>query len=221
VALITNQILKLLGPLLGIGQGITTPTVVDDDSVALTLPVVPDVARRGLSVGGVGGIFQGILENVHSVADDEQSAIAPYEAGVDAVPPYPASIGTGFDLWLLRASVVRTLGAGTLDGATLKLRAPLANQPSLGFGRDDAGAPVTNNSQHHLAFWNSLFTGAAGVNAVGINDIAGVCEQPINMRLPRGCLLTFDTTAGTASATFRIIMILGLYPAGLGQDVVT
>ena len=220
MALITNSILKIIRPLIGQSQGNVEPTVVDTTNVSLTKPVFPDAARRGLAAGGVGGIFQGILENVHSAADDEQSEILPYTAGVDAVGAFPAVISSEFDLWLLRANVVRTAGAGTLEGATLKLRAPLTNRPSLGFGRDDAGAPVTTNSRYHLAFWNSLFTGAAGINPPGINDISGETDIKINLRLPPGCTLTFDSTSGTASATFRLIMYLGLFPAGLGQDVV-
>lgn len=220
MALITNAILAPIRNLIGIGQGNVNPTVLDDDSVALTFPVIPEIARRGLSAGS-GGIFQGILENVHSGADDEASAISPYEAGVDAIFHYPAIIPPDFDLWLLRANVVRVSGAGTLAGATLKVRAPLANTPTLGFGRDDAGDPVTNNSRYMLAFWNSLFTGAAGISATGINDISGEVDMKINLRLPRGCELTFDTTSATAAATFRLVMYLGLFPAGLGQDVVT
>ena len=220
MALITNSILKILRPLIGQSQGNVEPIVVDAGNVALTMPVFPDVARRGLAVGGT-GIFQGILENVHSAADDEQSSIEPYNAGVDAIFHYPGVITTEFDLWLLRANVVRTSGVGTLPGAALKLRAPLANAPTLGFGRDDAGDPVTNNSQYMLAFWDTLFTGAAGIAATGFNSVSGEVDQKINLRLPRGCLLTFDTTSATAAATFRLIMYLGLFPAGLGQDVVT
>jgi len=220
VALITNAILSPIRTLIGIGQGNVTPTVLDDDSVSLTLPVVPEIARRGLSAGS-GGIFQGILENVHSAADDEHSEITPYAAGVDAIFHFPPVVPADFDLWLLRANVVRVTGAGTLPGATLKLRAPLANTPTLGFGRDDAGDPVTNNSQYMLAFWDTLFTGAAGIAATGFNSVSGEVDMKINLRLPRGCLLSFDTTSATASATFRLIMYLGLFPAGLGQDVVT
>ncbi len=220
MALITNTILREVRALIGIGQGITAPTVLDDDSVSMTFPVVPDIARRGLSVGGAGGIFQGILENVHTAADDERSAIMPYTAGPDAAPGFPAAISRDFDLWLLSASVVKTSGGGTLPGAALFLRAPLSNNPTLGFGRDDAGAPVTNNTLYPLAFWNAFFTGSAGSNDFGINDISGDASQDIGVRLPRGCELVFDTTS-TETVTIRVIMQLGLFPAGLGQDVAT
>lgn len=216
MAIVNNALLKTIQALIGIAPA-ASPTVLDDDSISMVLPVLPDVARRGLSVGA-GGQFQAIMENVHSAADAESSVIDPYNADDTAVPPFPAVVSRDFDIWLIRASMVRTSGAGTLVGGVLKFQAPLDQSPSLGIGIDDAGAPVTNNTQQAFCHWDLLVSGITAVNAFGINAKSGQAEYILIARLPFGSKLHFHTEAGTASATFRLTMVLGLFPAGLGQD---
>ena len=61
----------------------------------------------------------------------------------------------------------------------------------------------------------TVFDGS--VVADGITE-QGLNYQPINLRLPRGTNLVFSSEAA-AAAEFQMLCILGLYPAGMGQDV--
>jgi len=110
MGLIKNAILAPIQQLVG-APAATTPTVLDDANVSLVLGIL-EIARRALAVGATGGWFQGVLENVHSAGDSESSSIDPYNAGADAVAPYPAIIGLDLDLWILGISGRRSSGAG-------------------------------------------------------------------------------------------------------------
>jgi len=216
MAIIKNAILLPIQRLIGIAPS-GSPTVLDDDSVSLTFPVIPHIARRSLSSLPTGGYFVGILENVHSGADDESSSIDPYNAGVDAVAPYPAMISSDFDLWLIGITGRRSSGAGGLTGAIGSFTTPLHAQ---GWGRDDSGAPLITSGRIMVAQFDGISTLAAAFSTPPMITEQGILYQPIGIRLIRGCTIGFHSTSA-AAAEFQMFFLLGLYPAGLGQDVVT
>ena len=214
MTIIKNAIVAPIQKIVG-SQQAPSPTVLDDDNISLTLPIAPDIIRRSLSSQPTGGWFQGILENVHSGADDESSEISPYEAGVDAVAPYPESISAEFDLWLMSIYGSRTSGSGGLTGAVGSM---LPKGHAQGWGRDDAGAPLVTTSRVPLAEFDSITTLTVGFAFMQTQQ--GLLLQPVGMRLPRGTTLRFNSTSA-AAAEFQMAFILGLFPAALGQDVVT
>jgi len=216
MALIKNAILLPIQRLIGIAPS-GSPTVLDDDSVSLTFPVIPDIARRSLSSLPTGGYFMGILENVHSGADDEASSIDPYNAGVDAVPPYPAMVSSEFDLWLLGISGRRSSGAGGLTGAIGSFTTP---QHVQGWGRDDVGAPLVTNGRIMVAQFDGISTIVNAFTTPPMITEQGILYQPVGIRMVRGCTIGFHSTSA-AAAEFQMFFMLGLFPAGLGQDVVT
>ena len=214
MTIIKNAVLLPIQRLIG-KASIPIPVVLDDASISLVLPIVPDIARRSLSSLPTGGWFQGILENVHSAADDEFSSIDPYAAGVDAVAPYPASISDDFDVWLAGVGGARSSGAGGLTGALLGIN-PVNHQQ--GWGRDDAGAPVTGSPMFRIAFFDGLETAAVS-SQDPFKTPQGEVWVPVGLRIARGATLTFQSTSA-AAAEFQAIFLIGLFPAGLGQDVV-
>lgn len=215
MAIIKNAILRPIQRLIGIAPA-PQQTVLDDDSVSLTFPIVPDIARRSLSGLATGGWHIGVLENVHSAGDAESSSIEPYSAGPDAVAPYPIVIGDDFDLWLLFVHGLRSSGSGGLTGAVMGVNPP---DHSQGWGRDDQGDPVLSSPAMRVAFFDDLETTVTGVSQKPmIQTKTGALRVNVGMRIPRGSNLAFHTVSA-AAAEFQAIFVMGLFPASLGQDV--
>jgi len=194
-------------------------TVLDDDSVIQTLPVVPEIARRGLS-GPTGGWFLGILENVHSGADEEASDIDPYNPGAAAPGAWPDTVPNTFDVWLMGISGMRTSGAGALTMAVIGWNSE-NTQATFAWGKDDAGDPVAPSTPPQwLARFDSVEEniGTLLSTAAPLLTEQGLVYQPMSLRLPRSGVLTFFTESGGA-AEFQAHFIMGLFPEGMGQDI--
>lgn len=214
MGLIRTTLLRGIDSLVGAAPA-GSVTVLDDDSVAQTLPVVPDIARRSLTSGETGW-WTANLDNVHTAADEETSQINPYKAlaAVPAGSAYPVSVPATQDLWLIGASLVRVSGAADLVGGFLAID-PIARQQA--FGIEDDGSAVVVSGEIPLVFWGPLNTDTAVDWGVTLNDQV---YTRIALRLPRNTNLLFrSTSAGTA--TFRVVLILGLFQQALGQDVAT
>jgi len=212
MSIIKNAILKPIQRLIGIAPA-SSPTVVDTGNVSLTMPILPDMARRSLASQPTGGWFQGVLENVHSAGDAEISSINPYEAAADAVAPYPIAIDDLlFDLWIVAVGGIRSSGSGGLTSGVVSITPSAHTQ---GWGRDDVGAPVVASPRMTIASFDAI-------NSDGALDFfiteQGLPFQPLNLRIPRNSLLTFHSTSA-AAAEYQAWVLLGLFPAGLGQDV--
>lgn len=218
MARIKSGLIKGLQELLGISAGgVAGPVDVDLANVSQTLPIVPELARRGLAPGTIGGWGFGLLENVHAGADGEASFIDPYRAAGSAIQGYPRRVQQGFDVWLLGAAAIRSSGGGDITEALLQLN-PVASQQM--WGKDDAGAAVVGDPTMGLIRWDDLSTAIS----VGTDYLVTEDGQPyvkLGIRIPRsGCTISFRTEAA-AAAEFQCICLMGLFPAAMGQDVVT
>lgn len=191
---------------------------VDLQNISGVISLVPDLGRRAAVIGSQSGCFQGILENVHSGADGERSEIDPYNAGADAVAPYPTNISAEYDLWLLGVNLIQTVGAGTLLTEAMILINPATF--SQGFGRDDAGAPVVAARAIVVARFTSVVNAVTDLGAEHGITAEGLCYQTVNMRIPRGATISHSSES-SAAAEFQAVLTMGLFPAGLGQDCVT
>lgn len=214
MGLIRTRILAGVQSLIGGAPGGNSVTVLEDDSVTQVLPIVPDIARRALSPGETGW-WVANFDNIHPGADSIKSEINPYDAGasVPAGSQYPTSIPSDQDLWLMGASLVRFAGAGDLNTGTLQLD-PAPRQQAWGI--DNSGAAVVVSGEFLLAGWIGLDTnsvidwGKGGDGSLGVKRLA--------IRLPRSSLLLFRSNS-SAAASFRVAMVFGLFPAGLGEDI--
>jgi len=217
LALIKNPALGLIAPIYDLPASQLSGVVnLDDGDVSLTLDIA-DLTRRGLA-GIRDGWYQAVLENVHSAADDESSTIVPYTPAATASAPYPTAVGLDYDVYLLRAQGLRVAGAGTLDEGWLRLLLP---DESIGIGIEDDGTAITAASNYTLARFTDVVAAPGGLSNDMLVDAAGDPSIYIGTRLPRGCSLNWATTSVTASATFRCLLTLGLFPVALGQDVAT
>ena len=215
VKIIDSQALGDLNKSLGLtGKGAGETELLDG-----TVEQVIDIgatARRGGTLAGTQGIFRCVMRNIHAAAGDVFSSWQPYAAADPGIiAPFPSPLPDTFDFWLLGASIERISGSGVLNGAVLRL-----TNVQQGFGIDSAAAAVVSTAVFHIAFWDSL---------VGtIDPPFGLTEggQPyvnINMRIPRkGAIASPFLSWGTDSdntATYDLLLLCGVFPVGLGQDV--
>jgi len=216
MAEIKNEILQIIFKMIGNpGQSISQTTILEDSTVTQTMPIVPEIARRSLVEGNSTGWFEGVMQNTHGAADDEESQIDPYRPGVNAVAPYPRVVPSAWDLWLLFVGGRQISGGGTLTGAVLGIN---PDNVSQGWGITDAPAPLVTTPTVQLAAFDSISTLAAGIGFSPMMTEQGLVLQPVGMRIARGSIFTFNSTS-TGSAVFQMYMVMGLFPASLGQDV--
>jgi len=193
----------------------TLPTAVDLEHISPTLPVVPHVVRR--SAGIRTGWYQGMLENVHSAGDAELSQINVYEPGDSAIEPYPPSVDPDlYDIWLGGVSGNRSSGTGGLTGATASLATITGH---AGWGQDDAAAAAVASFGMHLAQFDAIST-ISGLALDPMITEDGKLFVKLGIRIPPGGTLQFHSVS-VAAAEFQLSFLIGLFPAGLGQDVVT
>jgi len=195
--------------------GITGPgasaTEFADGILDQVFDVTPAI-RRGRTLAAGQGIFYGVLQNVHAIAESLETSVAPFNIQVGAIAPYPGDMSDLFDLWLLGASVRQISGTGTFTGSLMITYDPAVQ----GFGVDDSGVAVVLTRQLPLAFWDSVVSEGTTTFAI---DEQGNPYAKIGIRLHRATdtLVTFRSTS-SALATFACFLSLGLFPAGLGQD---
>lgn len=208
---IDSQALGVLNKSLGL-SGAGSPSTELTDGIVDQVLSVGEVVRRSRTQAGSEGLYSAILQNVHTDAEVLTVQINPYNIGTGVIPPWPDPMPAGFDIWLMGASVRRVSGASTLTGA-LFYQWPSANQ---GWGVDDSGVAVVESAPMGLIHWDSLVT---------LNTTSGRLQgsrglwQSVGMRLPRGSngSLRF-VSSSSVTATFDCQIILGVFPAALGQD---
>lgn len=203
---------KTLG-LAGVGAG---ETELLDGVVDQVIDVGP-IVRRGRTLAGTEGIFRAVLRNQHLDIQTLATSWQPYESStVGLVAPYPSPVPAGLDVWLLGATVERAAGAGSITDCNLQL-----TNVQLGFAQNDLGAAVTPTTVYHLAFWNSLNT--TGSTPFALTETR-LPYKTLNMRIPRkGAIaspfIVFESTS-TATVHVDVLMLIGVFPSALGQDVI-
>ena len=209
---IESDALDILGRQLDV-PGLSGDTLIDSDNVSL-IKGIDDVVRRSRTPGFTTGWFHCVLQNVHAAAGTLNSNIDPYNPGAAvSFAPYPATVRRGFDFWILTASIRRTAGAGTLDGAQLFVDPTGIQQ---GWGRNNSGTVISTHTAIPIGRWGSLDL-STGVDT-GIAGDGGGMISP-RLRIGRGALLSFSSDVAAASATITLLMLCGLFPEALGQDV--
>lgn len=196
------------------GGGVVAPTDLNDELLFQILNVNP-LVRRARTEAGTNGIYSGLMQNTHVAAGTLTASINPYAPTVtNARTTWPATVPQHFDVWVLGATVSRVGGAGDIDGAVLS--AVLAAEQQ-GWGVLDTGGGLSGTATVLLARWVSTLdvSVATGAHAV-LGD--GSYYARINQRLHRGTTIDFASDAA-AAANFRCALLLGLFPASLGQDV--
>jgi len=209
-----GNVLDFLSASLGQGRGGALSTELDDGNLQLIFESNA-IARRSRAPGARGGIFYGILRNVHTDAETLQTTVNPFTVKTGAIEPYPSLSDTDFDsdlfdMWVIQAAVRQISGGGDMTAALF------ATYPSRtqGWGVDDSGVAVVNSLQMGLAFWDNVVTQSA---VMGLQGAAFPLASP-QFRLPAESSLAFSSTS-TLTSTYDCQVLLGIFPIALGQDV--
>ncbi|HEU01648.1 MAG TPA: hypothetical protein ENH89_15210 [Aurantimonas coralicida] len=195
--------LTLMSRILQLGAGGEQTTTLDDGHVSQTLDI-ESIVRRSLTFANSTGLFYLGFENVHVGAGEIASSFDPYSNTTAGVNAFPSTVPLGFDLWFLYAFLRRTAGAGALTGGVIELVLPATMRAK--------GAVVTANVP--VVLWDSIEALTSREYAI---TEAGATLAQLNLRLPRGVPIGLRTKAA-AAATFSCAIVIGAFPAGLGQD---
>jgi len=208
---VDSDVLSGVIPNLGLTGG-SQETQFDDENLSQFYDVGRDVRRARAPAPAW---WYGILQNTHSAADAETSTIDPYTVGpVISGHQEWDSISQLFDVWIISLQVIRLSGAG-VPTCFAGVNPTVTN---LAWGKDDGANVVGTHHPYVIGRWT-------GVDA----DVTGYVHDPcitaegntvirVNQRFPRGASLEFSTVAD-AACVLQLITVLGLFPAGLGQDI--
>ena len=196
-----------LDVILQLGGGGDQSAILDDGNVSQVLDV-NHIIRRSLTAARTTGLFWFGFRTVHAGAGNEISTINPYTA-TGGTGSFPTEIPNGFDVWLLYASLQLTAGtAAFLLAGVLEI-----NTTDEMRGKGTAiGTPVIA-----AGIWDSIET--ITTQGYGITAAGETLIRP-NVRLRRGMTIRLRTES-SGIATFDAVVVMGLFPSGLGQDVVT
>lgn len=209
---VRSDALDAIGRALGLSGPVRGTVQFTDGILEQVIDVAP-LIRRGRTQAATDGIYTAVLQNVHAAANTQTSTVSPYDvAAADAIAPYPAPMPAGFDIWLISAYLEQDSGSGTLSAALIVN----FRDQQQGWGRNQAGAAVVATGTQLLAFWDAL---ATQTREFGILNELGIWKK-IGLRLPADSAtdLVFSSTS-SAAATFSLHLLLGVFPIGLGQDV--
>jgi hypothetical protein len=209
---IDSQALGTVSKALGIsGRGALTSEL-EDASVVQVLDVGP-LVRRGRTQGAGDGIYTAIIRNIHAGAGTIFTVVDPFDVTTGRRAPYPGPMPTSYDIWLETAALTFVSGSGTVTAALFTGGAGEAQ----GWGIDSAGAAVVTTPAFPLAFWDAL------IDETVVFGVQAGSEEPLarlGIRIRRGMNISFSTTA-SALATYDLELTLGVFPTGLGQDVLS
>ena len=204
---IDSQALDVLKKALGL-QGPGAPVTELTDGIVDQVIDIGPIVRRSRTQAQTGGLYTGMLRNVHSGATSLTSSLSPFNAGTNALAPFPSPMPRGFDVWLLTAVVTQLSGSGTLSAA---LR---VDYPGGLMGLSTVSLP--SGTAQNVAFWNTVVVESA---TFGTKSGTTTPMQEIGLRLIRAptTAIVFASTS-SATATFDCFVTVGVFPTALGQD---
>jgi len=215
--LLDSGALQTLNKVLGATGG-EQHTHIDSGNLQLAIDANA-IIRRGMTPALSEGLFSFQLRNAHtntSAVETITTEVDPYAvaAGLTGAG-YPSPVRQGLDVWLLwvRTNVIT---AGGFDSGLLSIIYAAVQQGIIaptGTTAGILGMPV---------FWseteNTIGDGTLGVILTELGS--GLGAKPVGLRIPRGATLRWRTRRGAVAGThtYDAAGILGLFPAGLGQD---
>lgn len=206
---IDSQALDVLNKALDM-RGPGSPVTELADAIVDQVLSVNEIVRRSRTQAGTEGIYTALLRNIHTGGTSLTISVLPFNPGARGLAPYPSPMPAGFDVWLLSAAVTQLSGSGTIS-ANLRVQVP---PRVMGLSTTAAGVTLAQS----VGIWNTIV--AEGIT-VAFKSGQTEPVQNIGMRLPRDPLteIIFSSTS-SATATFDCFCMIGVFPVGLGQDVV-
>ena len=211
---IDSDALGVLNKSLGL-TGAGSPTTELTDGVVDQFLQVNEIARRGRTLAGSAGVYNAMLQNVNTDAETILSTVDVYNVPAGATSIWPTPIPAQFDVWLLAAAARRQSGTGTIT-AMFSIQLPASTRA---FGIDDSGVAVAQTDPVGLV----AFTGLISTSTIDLNQPGSFGPyKRFAIRIPRGSGASTGvlrwSTVSSATSTWNLNMILGLFPVALGQD---
>jgi hypothetical protein len=199
--------------LIGVGAQVTEVT---DGVAELGIDVTP-LIRRGQTLAASEGVFPFVFQNDHAAANNTlQTLVDPYApaATITRGAGYPAILPPGYDVWVLWAYLLTSVNVGNFAGAQLGVE-----YSTLSTGLLSGAAPAAYRIPLILSDTEDA------VSTIGTflaENGSGLLSKRLGVRVPRGARILFESrTAGSAVATsYAAVGLLGIFPAGLGQDAI-
>ncbi len=174
--------------------------------------------RRALVPEGSDGIFHATMLNTHSGSDIIETQVNPYAPGTTFAHPDWNPVDPRFDVWLLGAAGKNITGGGDFGGGQFNL---ISNALGMAWRNEANAAAMTQTVMTWDVERTEMNTTFLYSNQ---NDVLLLWEKGGSaMRINRDAstLFSFITEkAGPGSASFKLFLTLGLFPAGMGQDVI-
>ena len=217
---VTSQALHTMNRTLGLAGSGAPVTELLDGELVQQLDANPYI-RRGMTISNE-GIYTTALRAIDLVGGVVTNVSTnPYRPAVGNINGYPAQVPESLDVWVLGAQVTSIAG-GTPSTSALFVNYDARQQ---GIGVDSTGAAVISSIQEVIMFWDLSRNQGFRFMAQNRGGAPGTNVPLIRpFRLARGfgapgTQLTFSSTSALA-ATWECQVLLGLFPAGLGQDVI-
>lgn len=179
--------------------GSGSPETEYDDGVLQQVLDVGPLIRRGGALGPTEGLWTAGIVNTHAAADSQSTSVNPY-AIVAPASGFPSPIPEGSDVWIW--------------GFSANLNVGVAGSGFLGVNYPTTRAAFGVTSSQQVVF---MFNG--DVLVAGVTFALPVPGYHVDraVRVPRGTTIRWDTTSAAAGQAIGRF-IIGVFPAGLGQD---
>jgi hypothetical protein len=214
---IDTDALSAVAPALGVGApGTATEDVDFDDGVLQQVLEVAPLVRRGRTIGLSTGIWTGAFVHVHAAggASVIGQTIDPYDPNLAQVTlsnGWPNPVPAAFDVWLMAVTCETGASGANFTSALFQISYEAAAMAM----RRSAGGTI--NVEEVIAAWDAF-------QQIGAEFVGQMIDPPPNVpQLPRR-IRRGDSLVGVSSVannmTVTLGFVLGLFPAGLGQDAI-
>jgi len=209
--------LRNLHRILKISTGPPQLVDIQDDVLQQMIGVNPFM-RRELTPQGSSGIFTASILNTHTGSDTITTDVNPYTPGTTFVDPtYGDPVDPDLDVWLIMAHAQVITGDGDFGDGFLSI---IMDATAMGW-RNEASAIAVNqiiqayDSERPVGSINFLYS--SGTDVLFLSTDGGT---PIRISREGDARIRFQTIkAGVGAATYKLFLTLGLFPVGMGQDV--
>lgn len=206
--LVDSQALQAVSRTLQLSTPGAQETLFVDERLEQTIDVTPMV-RRGLTLAGSEGVYSANIRNTHLGSEGNiVTVVNPWALGLTANPPFPGTIPLNQDLWIIGFDGITVSGDGAFDSAFFDIFVPGVSQA---FGTATSNI-VLAGFGNELELAGEFFLGVHSNSAQHMFSQRGI-------RVPRNSTFRWHTrNVGSTSPVYQINLLLGLFPAGLGQD---
>ncbi len=194
-------------------------TEFQDELVQQMLDVHPFV-RRALAPIGSQGIFTASILNTHVGDDTITTEVNPRSPGTLFVGNgYPDLVPPNLDVWILQAYGEAV--TGTAANFATGILTLITEDIGMGWRNEASDSAL----RQLLMCWDKILQ-RGDIELLFDDQYNAFTAEfygtiPLRLRHTANTRIRFTTVHGTGGATYKLLLTLGLFPAGMGQDVLS